>query len=146
MPEKDIVAAVAGAKSWDARVAVIRNVPEEFGLAKQPDIYAAIAERVYVPNLAPDFAYIHWADDYEVAPLEAAYREAHDATHGFADVDRDALTRTIAAHPATLRIFRLLLGFTTQEFAEATTVEAERTGLPAVGNSGGEFGLRRIAP
>ncbi len=54
--EEDTVEAVAAAASWDARIALIRRVPESFGQAQHAAVYSAIAKKVYVPNLAPDFA------------------------------------------------------------------------------------------
>jgi len=129
---EETVAAVAAAPSWDARVGLIRRVPENFGTAQHQAIYAAIAQQVYVPNLAPDFAYIHWSDDYELAPLMAAYERAETLTKGFTLVSPDELTAVIAAEPRSLRIFRLLLGFTSQEFAAATTLVAEEIGATPV--------------
>lgn len=111
MPTPSQVAqAVAEAPTWNARVALIRRVPEEYGTATQAEVYAAIADRVYVPTLKADFAYVHWRDDYEVLPLDAAYAHARDGTEGFARVTVDDIARVILQHPETLRIFRLLLG------------------------------------
>lgn len=73
MPELDrTVEAVASSATWNARVALVRRVPEEFGTAQHQAVYSAIAKRVYVPHLSPDFAYIHWRDDYELAQIEQA--------------------------------------------------------------------------
>lgn len=113
-----MAAATAAAPTWNARVALIRTVPERFGTGSQAEVYAAIAERVYVPVLQPDFAYIHWRPEYELVPLRAAYRHAYDGTSGFTQVGRDDLTRVLTEHPEALQVFRLLLGFTTGEFAE----------------------------
>jgi len=137
LPDIDtLVKAVLTAESWDARVALVRKIPEHFGTAQHQDVYAAIAQQVYVPNLAPDFAYIHWVADYEVEPLETAYAAAHDLTKGFGTVDRDTLTATLRQTPGTLRVFRLLLGLTTQEFAATTQIVMElEDGLKALGNS-----------
>jgi len=62
-------AEVAAANDWNVRVALIRRIPEVFGNALHRDVYARIAEWVYVPNLAPDFAYVHWRDEYELGPI-----------------------------------------------------------------------------
>lgn len=115
---------VAAAASWDTRVALIRKVPETFGKAQHQAIYAAIAERVYVPAVTADFGYIHWRLDYELAPLEAAYTDAADQTHGFYDVSLSDLERVLLSHPRTLQVFRLLLGLTAAEFAEACAIVA----------------------
>ena len=82
----DLVELAAGAPSWNARVAAVRRVPEEYGLARHPAIYAEIAERIYVPSLTPDFGYVHWREEYELEPMETAYRIAETATGRFANV------------------------------------------------------------
>lgn len=134
--EARAVEAIASASSWDARVALIRRVPEEFGRARRQDLYAAIAERVYVPNLNRDFAYVHWTDDYELAPFEEAYEAAHDRTAGFVNVDPSSLADAVLAAPISLRVFRVLLGLTTQEFAASTEVVAVGIeGADALSNS-----------
>jgi hypothetical protein len=128
-------AAVAGAATWNARVALIRRIPEDYGTAQQAAVYAAVAGKVYVPALQPDFAYVHWRDDYELPPLAEAYERAHNATAGFTQVSVDDLERVISAHPAALRVFRLLLGFTIPEFTETCGLVAAKFALPAVSKS-----------
>ena len=81
----DTAIAVARA-SWPARVALIRTIPERFGTSQHANIYAAIAARFYAPNLKPDFGYIHWRDEYELATVELAYEAAHRLTEGFVGV------------------------------------------------------------
>lgn len=128
MPAGDkIEAAVKGissAKTWNQRVARIREIPEEFGIAQHQAVYAAVAKAVYVTELAPDFAYVHWRDEYELAPIEHAYERAFELTQGFSKVDVDRLAEVIQKEPATLKVFRLLLGFTTQELAASTGINA----------------------
>jgi hypothetical protein len=136
MPDlDDTIAAIAEAPTWDARVTLIRQIPERFGMGQQAEVYSQVARAVYVSNLAPDFAYVHWRDDYELGPIEEAYGFAYDATAGFTDVSRENLATALTAHPTTLRVFRLLLGFTTQEFAASTAVIAEEPELPVLSNS-----------
>jgi hypothetical protein len=136
MPDiKATVSEVAAATDWNARVALIRKVPEAFGKASHRDVYARIAEQVYVPNLAPDFAYVHWRDEYELSPIESAYAHAHEMTEGFQRTGVEALAATIAAQPRTVQVFRLLLGLTVPEFAVATQIIAERYGLKALSSS-----------
>lgn len=133
MPDEfGVVQEVASAATWDARVALIRRVPETYGLARHQAVYAAIAERVYVPSLTPDFGYVHWRPEYELAPLSEAYDVAAAATHGFADITADDLAAVIREHPETLRVFRLLVGLSPAELAEATGMVAE-AGARAVG-------------
>jgi hypothetical protein len=114
------IGAIAGASTWNDRVQLIRAIPSNYGSAHHQAIYAAIAERVYVPHLTPDFAYIHWREDYDLPAVVEAYEAAHVLSDGFSKVDVDSLAEVIQAAPKTLRIFRLLLGFTTQEFAAST--------------------------
>jgi hypothetical protein len=127
------VAEVAAARDWNARVSLIRRVPEDFGKASHREVYARIAEQVYVPYLAPDFAYVHWRPQYELAPIEEAYAHAYELTQGFTATDLEYLTAAIAAQPKSLRIFRLLLGLTPQEFAVATQIVAQRHGVQSLG-------------
>jgi len=121
---------VAAAADWNVRVSLIRRVPEAFGTNLHRDVYARIADRVYVPNLVPDFAYVHWRADYELAHIEEAYRWAHSLTQGFSRTDVETLTQAVATQSKTLLVFRLLLGLTAQELAAATRIAAERHGVP----------------
>lgn len=125
MTVDEAVEAAAAAQHWDARISVIRLVPERFGTALHQEVYAAIAKRVYVPSLAPDFAYVHWREDYELYPFESAYASAFTLTNGFRDVSLPDIQHAITHAPETLRVFRLILGFTAQEFAAATKLVAE---------------------
>ncbi len=128
------VEAIAAAENLDIRIALVRRVPEEYGTAQRQEVYAAIAKRVYVPHLAPDFTYVHWRPDYELGVVEHAYERAHTLTSGFVAVDAPSIERAILEAPETLMIFRLLLGLTTQEFAAATKIVAVRHLLKAVSN------------
>jgi hypothetical protein len=131
----EIAEAVAAAQTWDAKVTIVRRVPESFGTGQHAEVYAAIASRVYAPSIEPDFAYVHWRDDYELTPLEAAYELARAGTSGFTAVRRDDLARIINEHPQTLRVFRLLLGLITAEFSEACSMIADKLDLAPVGKS-----------
>ena len=106
-----MVSAAVDAPNWDRRVALIRQVPEAFGLGQQSQVYSAIAKAVYVPNLAPDFAYVSWRPDYRLEAVQAAYAKAVELTGGFERVDVEQLSAAVLAEPSTLRIFRLLLAF-----------------------------------
>ncbi len=128
----DLAEAVAAAPAWNARVAIIRTVPETFGLAQHAAVYAAIARRFYVPTLQPDYDYMHWRDEYELAPLIAAYDHVFDGTGGFTRVSREEIAALLMEHPSTLRVFRLLLGFTGAEFAETCKLLAEQLGVKSV--------------
>lgn len=126
---------VASAASWDERVALIRRVPESFGTAQQATVYAAIAERAYTPGFGADFGYVHWPQEYELDGLTESYDLAFRATAGFRNVSPAEITRVLQAHPQTLRVFRLLLGFTTQEFAAATALVGKDQSQPGVTNT-----------
>lgn len=132
-----VTAAIAGistAESWNRRIALIRQIPEEFGKARHQEIYSQIAEAVYVADLTPDFAYIHWRDEYELPAIERAYEKAADLTQMFTNVEADVLEHVITTAPETTRIFRLFLGFTTQEFAAASAITAPEVGGKPLSN------------
>jgi hypothetical protein len=120
---------VAAAADWNVRVALIRRVPEAFGTNLHRDVYARIADRVYVPKLVPDFAYVHWRADYELPHIEAAYRLAYSLTSGFTRTDVETLAHAVATQSRTLLVFRLLLGLTAQELAAATRIAAASHGV-----------------
>jgi hypothetical protein len=127
------VAAIRGASTWDQRVARIRRVPEDFGVARHKDVYSRIAAEIYVPDLGPDFAYVHWRDEYELAPFRTIYRTAYEATNGFSDVGVADLERALTDHPESLVVFRTLVGFTQTEFAESTKALPRQLELPTFG-------------
>jgi hypothetical protein len=133
-PIEAVVKKIASVDSWNRRVALIREIPEQFGKAKHQDIYAAVARAIYVSELAPDFAYIHWRDEYELKPIDDAYQRAFDLTKGFTLVQSADLARVIRAEPTTVRIFRLLLGLTTQEFAASTAGIASQLNTLPISN------------
>jgi hypothetical protein len=116
----ELIEQIAAAGDPDSRTALIRRVPEVFGTSQHKDIYSSIAARVYVPTLAPDFAYIHWVPSYELPPIDRAYADAVTLTAGFSQVGVDTLATILTRVPHTLRIFRLLLGLTPQELAAST--------------------------
>ena len=126
------VKAIAATEDWNSRVSLIRRIPEDFGKAAHKDVYSQIAKQIYVPNLAPDFAYVHWRAEYELGLVEQAYRHAYELTQGFSATDPDTLAGAIAAQSTVLLIFRLLLGFTPQEFATSTRLVAKRQDLKAL--------------
>jgi hypothetical protein len=132
MTVDEAVAAAADAPTWDSRVGVIRTIPEHFGTAALQDVYGRIAREIYVPVLAPDFAYVHWRPEYELGDLANAYDAAFAGTDGFASVDTATLESVLDTAPHALRIFRLLLGLTIHEFAAATGLLAATEPIEAV--------------
>lgn len=125
MTPTEVVDAVINAESWNARIAAIRLIPEQFGTAAHQEIYSKIAKRVYLPSLAPDFAYVHWDEDYELPLAQQTYDRTAELTGGFFKTDVDELREVLLAFPPSLRVFRLILGFTAQEFAAATALVVE---------------------
>lgn len=125
---------IVAARTWNERVTLVRGIPGAHGNAQHQAIYAALAEVAYVPHLTPDFAYIHWREEYDLPSVEKAYDITHSLTLGFTRVDLDALSQVIHSEPRTVRIFRLLLGLTTQEFAASTVLTAKALGATALSN------------
>ena len=123
---------IAEAPTWDDRVARIRQVPQRHGTDEHAAIFAAIARQVYVPHLAPDFAYVHEAEFYELPLFEAAYARASDATQNFTHVEPTEIAAILRTEPTTLLVFRTITGLTKTEFAASTALVAEPLGLAAL--------------
>jgi len=117
--------AILGAATWAQRIAQIRLIPQRHGTEDHSGIYAAIAKDLYMPHLAPDFAYIHESPFYETAHFFPAYDAADRLTAGFTRVTEADLTRTLTECPGTLLVFRTLLGLTKEEFAHSSLLAAE---------------------
>lgn len=129
------VASVAAASTFNERVQRIRGVPAHHGTDDQAAIYADLASQLYVPLLAPDFAYVHWREGYELDELAPVYDRLHAATQGFSGVSEDELTAVLIEDCAALRVLRLITGLTTQEFAAATALHAEDLSVAPMSNS-----------
>jgi hypothetical protein len=129
---QDTIQRIAEASSWDQRVAQIRLIPQHHGTGDHQQIFAAIAKRIYVPNLAPDFAYIHEAPFYGSAYFEEVYAATDVATAGFTRVSELELAAVIRENPRTLLIFRTIMGLTKEEFAHATKLAGESHELVAL--------------
>ncbi|KXO95819.1 hypothetical protein AXK56_16545 [Tsukamurella pulmonis] len=126
---KATVAEIALAATWEERIKRIRLVPQKHGIAEHAEIYATVARVLYVPNLAPDFAYIHGDDFYDLPYFQQTYDAAIAATNGFTAVTEADLARIIQADPRTLLPLRTIMGFTKTEFAHSTTLVAGPLGL-----------------
>lgn len=102
---EEMVKRISAATSWNARVSLIREIPEAFGKAVHQKIYAAVAESVYVPHLAPDFAYVHWREDYELPQVEAGlgWRRTQDAL-GPVVRDTDGRVFTVQTLPEMMTV------------------------------------------
>ena len=126
---QDTITRIAGAKSWDQRIAQIRLIPLHHGTNEHPGIYAEIARLLYVPHLAADFAYIHENTFYGREYFEQIYAAAYAATAGFNEVTEAKLTSVLVDNPRTLLVFRTITGLTKEEFAHATIMAGEPIGL-----------------
>jgi hypothetical protein len=129
---QETVSTIVAAQTWDQRVAQIRLIPQNHGLGEQPQILAAVARQLYVPHLAPDYAYIHESSFYELPFFQAAYEAAVQATGKFTRVDADDLAQALKADPRTLLVLRTIVGFTKDELAHSTQLVAERLGLAGI--------------
>ena len=133
MPEPDeTVRRIVEASDWNQRVAQIRLVPQHHGTGEHARIFAEVARVLYLPHLAPDFAYIHEAPFYGQHHFFEVYRAAYHATEGFTKVTEDNLAETICRDPKTLLVFRTILGLTREEFAHSTVLAAKPGDLPAL--------------
>lgn len=129
MSAAETVRRIADAPTWDDRVARIRQVPQRHGTDEHAAIFAMVARHVYVPHLAPDFAYVHRSDFYEIPHFESAYEEASRLTADFANVDVGEITDSLEAAPTTLLVFRTITGLTKAEFAASTVLVTQPLGL-----------------
>ena len=111
---------ILGAETWTQRVQQIRLVPQRHGTGEHGAVYSAVARALYMPHLAPDFAYIHEASFYEPAHFFRAYDEANRVTAGFCRVSELDTTEALVRCPGTLLVFRTLLGLTKEEFAHSS--------------------------
>lgn len=131
----ETVAEIVAATAWDQRVARIRQIPQHHGTDEHPAIYAEVARRVYVTNLAPDFAYVHEADFYELPHFLVAYEKAARGTAQFGNVAAADLEEVLRAEPMALLVFRTITGLTKSEFAASTNLIAEPLGLASLSPS-----------
>ncbi|MCV7034875.1 hypothetical protein H7H69_11790 [Mycobacterium heckeshornense] len=124
----DTVAAVVSADTWDKRVSEIRLIPERHGKSQHGAVYAAVARQLYVPYLAPDFAFVHDAPFYDEDHFTTVYAEVESATKGFTNVTVDDLATLLEADPRALLVFRTITGLLKNELAATTTMVAEQLG------------------
>ena len=116
----ETVERIVNAKGWNQRIAQIRMVPAHHGLAEHTTVFAAVARALYVPDLVPDFAYVHHDPFYDEDHFLASYNLAAEATNGFTQVSENDLTRVIEREPRTLLTFRTLIGLGRDEFSMST--------------------------
>lgn len=129
------IKAILTADTWTQRIQQIRLVPQRHGTEDHSKIYAAVARELYLPHLAPDFAYIHEAPFYETAHFFPAYDEAARLTEGFTRVSEADIQAALLQCPRTLLVFRTLLGLTKEEFAHSTLLAGGPDELPTLSAS-----------
>jgi hypothetical protein len=129
------IQSILTASSWTQRIQQIRLVPQRHGTEEHGIIYAAVARELYMPHLAPDFAYVHESPFYETPHFFAAYDEAARLTEGFTRVSEAELQATLIQCPCTLLVFRTLLGLTKDEFAHSTLLAGGADELVALSAS-----------
>ncbi len=129
MPIEETVQTILDAPTWTQRIQQIRLIPQRHGTGEHGAIYAAVARHLYMPHLAPDFAYIHEAPFYDQGHFFEAYDNAFRSTDGFARIAESDLTHTILKCPRTLLVFRTLLGLTKDEFAHTSVLAAGPTDI-----------------
>jgi hypothetical protein len=125
---EETVEYIIAAPTWDERVNRIRSIPARHGTDDLPAIHAQVAARLYVPHLAPDYAYVPDAEFYGEAHFRAAYDLAAAGTHNFLEVDVDHLAALLREHPTTLLVLRTITGLTKGEFAATTRLVSEIVG------------------
>jgi hypothetical protein len=121
----DTVELISDAPNWDDRVMRIRQIPARHGTDDQTAIYAQVARRLYVPHLAPDYAYVHSADFYSADYFHAAYAVAARLTKDFTSVAVESLATALVESPRILLPLRVITGLTRTEFADSTALTAE---------------------
>lgn len=126
------VRSICDAPTLDARIAEMRKVPGRHGSDDWAKIYAEVAREAYVPALTPDYAYIHVEEFYSEQHFHDAYDAASSETSGFTVVDHGTLVQTLKKDPRSLLAFRVMAGFTRDEFAHSV-----KMAVPDIRLSGG---------
>lgn len=128
----DLISRIQDATDWNQRVALLRQIPEQYGTAQHRDIYSEIAESIYVPDLAPDYAHLHWRADYDLPHFREAYEHAAASTDDFQNVDVDTIAGTLGQHPRAVMVFRTILGYIPKELSDSTGRLPDDLDLPKV--------------
>ncbi len=87
---------------------------------------------MYLPHLAPDFAYIHEAAFYDRPYFVEGSDAAARATEGFSKVAESELAKVIQDDPRTLLVFRTIVGLTKEEFAHSTKLAGDPLDLKSL--------------
>lgn len=132
---EETVDGIVNAPTWDRRVAQMRLVAHKHGTGEHARIYAEVARQAYAPYLAPDFAYVHSMDFYELSTFRVGYQAAYLFTDGFSDVTASTVTRALLDEPRSLLTFRTITGLLKNELAGATTLVTASAGSKSVSAS-----------
>jgi hypothetical protein len=135
MPIQETIDAILGAETWAQRIAQIRLIPQRHGTGEHGSIYAAVARTLYMPHLAPDFAYIHESPFYDTPHFFEAYDAADRLTAGFTRVAEADLIEVLTDCPTALLVFRTLLGLTKEEFKHSSLLAGAPVGLQQLTSS-----------
>lgn len=102
---------------------------------------------VYHGRLSPQFHAVPWGDTLvERKEFRAAYAAAQKLTAGFSLADEKTIIKAIEANARTLMVFRLIIGYTTNELAEALElvgVEASKGMIDSIERGEGRLTDRR---
>jgi hypothetical protein len=120
---------IVAASTWDERVARVRQIPQRHGTDEHAAIDGEVARLLYMPHLAPDFAYAPMLDFYELPHFQAAYDKLAAATDEFRNVTVGRLAEAIHAEPTVLLPLRTMTGLLRKEFAWTTKLVAEPLGM-----------------
>lgn len=132
---RETIDSIITAQTWDQRVIKMRSIPLNHGTNVHPEIHAAIAKELYVPQLAPDFAYIHQAEFYNVDFFKVAYDIADRETKSFTKTSAENIAQVLMNYPSTLLVFRTITGLTKQEFAYSTELISENMGVDPISSA-----------
>lgn len=129
MSVPQLVAAVRDAADWNARVAAVRAATNQVSPNERAAFFATLAREVYVPDLTYEFSHIKWTPDVLPEAFAPSYADAVRLTDGFTHVSPRALAEVLTASPTTMRVFRLICGYTRNEFAAASALAEGNDGV-----------------
>lgn len=135
MSIEETITAILNAETWAQRIAQIRLVPQRHGTSDHVTIFANVARQLYMPHLAPDFAFIHEEPFYDREHFFAAFDAAENLTDRFSQVSEASIADAITRCPTTLLVFRTLLGLTKNEFAHSTVLSTAETDVKPLSGS-----------
>ena len=120
---------------WQQRVAAIRSIPAEFPGKEHMNVYGEVARSFYMAHLGPHFHIVPWPEAYRDRDgFLHGYRSAVEHTDGFSDASPENIEKCILRDPRSLRIFRLIIGYSPSELSVALKqFEGVTLGAAAIG-------------